>query len=133
VIAHDLALVYQVTDRIAVMYLGQIVETGPTDQVVFEPQHPYTASLLSASPVPDPRVERNRERILLRGDPPSPIDPPSACRFHTRCPIAREICSIETPALQEIRPGHEVACHFPGELGPVLRVEPARRGDPEDG
>lgn len=121
IIAHDLALVYQVTDRIAVMYLGQIVEEGPTTDVVFDPRHPYTASLLSASPVPDPLVERTRERIVLRGDPPSPIDPPSACRFHTRCPIARPICSKEAPTLVECGPGRRVACHFPGELGPVLK------------
>lgn len=120
IIAHDLALVYQVTDRIAVMYLGQIVEEGPTAKVVFDPLHPYTASLLSASPVPDPAVERTRERIVLRGDPPSPIDPPSACRFHTRCPIARLLCSKEVPPLVESGPGRRVACHFPGELGPVL-------------
>ena len=120
IIAHDLALVYQVTDRIAVMYLGQIVEEGPTSDVVFDPRHPYTASLLSASPVPDPQVERTRERILLRGDPPSPIDPPRACRFHTRCPIARPICATEAPALVSCGPARRVACHFPGELGPVL-------------
>lgn len=120
IIAHDLALVYQVTDRIAVMYLGQIVEEGPTDEVVFEPLHPYTASLLSASPVADPELEAKRERIVLRGDPPSPIDPPSACRFHTRCPIARPICSTETPSLREHSSGRRVACHFAGEIGPVL-------------
>ncbi|MCY4651313.1 MAG: ABC transporter ATP-binding protein [bacterium] len=120
IIAHDLALVYQVTDRIAVMYLGQIVEEGPTADVVFDPRHPYTASLLSASPVPDPEVERTRERIVLRGDPPSPISPPSACRFHTRCPIARPVCATETPALVSCGPNRTVACHFPGELGPVL-------------
>jgi oligopeptide/dipeptide ABC transporter ATP-binding protein len=120
VIAHDLALVYQLTDRIAVMYLGRIVEEGPTAGVVFEPQHPYTASLLSATPVPDPEVERNRQRIVLHGDPPSPLTPPAACRFHTRCPIARPVCAQETPPLAEVSPGHRVACHFAGELGPVL-------------
>jgi peptide/nickel transport system ATP-binding protein len=120
IIAHDLALVYQITDRIAVMYLGQIVESGPTDEVVFDPQHPYTASLLSASPVADPEMERKRHRIVLHGDPPSPIDPPPACRFHTRCPIARPICSEQAPPLAETAPGRQVACHFAGEIGPVL-------------
>ena len=123
VIAHDLALVYQVTDRIAVMYLGQIVEEGPTDRVVFDPLHPYTASLLSASPVADPELERKRQRIVLLGDPPSPIDPPAACRFHTRCPIARPVCSTETPPLIEVATGRRVACHFAGEVGPVLEVD----------
>jgi oligopeptide/dipeptide ABC transporter ATP-binding protein len=123
IIAHDLALVYQVTDRIAVMYLGQIVEEGPTDEVVFEPLHPYTASLLSASPVADPELERKRQRIVLLGDPPSPIDPPPACRFHTRCPIARPVCATEAPRLTEVSPGRRVACHFAGEIGPVLGVD----------
>lgn len=120
VIAHDLALIYQITDRIAVMYLGQIVEEGPTSSVVFDPQHPYTASLLSASPVPDPHQERMRKRIVLEGDPPSPVAPPPACRFHTRCPIARDVCRSEAPSAVEVSAGHRVACHFPGELGQVL-------------
>ncbi len=129
VIAHDLALVYQITDRIAVMYLGQIIEEGPTADVVFDPQHPYTASLLSASPVPDPQQERDRQRIVLRGDPPSPIDPPTGCRFHTRCPIARDVCRRETPEKTESSPGHTVACHFAGELGPVLAFPRVERSD----
>jgi peptide/nickel transport system ATP-binding protein len=120
VIAHDLALVYQVTDRIGVMYLGQIVELGPTTDVVFDPQHPYTASLLSATPVPDPIIERARERIVLRGDPPSALSPPSGCRFHTRCPIARPVCTEQEPPFREVAEGHSVACHFAGEIGPVL-------------
>jgi oligopeptide/dipeptide ABC transporter ATP-binding protein len=122
VIAHDLALVYQITDQIAVMYLGKIVEEGPTSDVVFDPKHPYTASLLSASPVPDPHQERQRQRIVLHGDPPSALAPPPGCRFHPRCPIARDVCSREAPRLQEVVAGHRVACHFPGELGPVLRL-----------
>ena len=120
VIAHDLALVYQITDYIAVMYLGQIVEQGPTSQVVFDPQHPYTASLLSATPVPDPELEQRRERIVLRGDPPSPITPPAGCRFHTRCPIARPVCAEHAPPLSDIGTGQLVACHFAGEIGSVL-------------
>ncbi len=125
VIAHDLALVYQITDRIAVMYLGQIVEEGPTTEVVYDPQHPYTASLLSATPVPDPEVERSRKRIVLSGEPPSAISPPKACRFHTRCPIARPVCSEVAPPLVEVAEGRKVACHYAGEIGPVLVDIPA--------
>jgi oligopeptide/dipeptide ABC transporter ATP-binding protein len=127
VIAHDLALVHQITDRIAVMYLGEIVEEGPTDEVVFDPQHPYTASLLSATPVADPRIERHRERIVLRGEPPSPISPPSGCTFHPRCPIARDVCATEVPALVDRGAGRPVACHFAGELGPVITTEGGHR------
>jgi oligopeptide transport system ATP-binding protein len=127
VIAHDLALVYQVTDRVAVMYLGQIIEEGPTPDVVFRPLHPYTASLLSATPVPEPEVERSRERIVLHGDPPSAIDPPPACRFHTRCPIARPICSREAPPLETVDGGRRVACHFAGEIDPVITIDPVTR------
>lgn len=125
VIAHDLALVYQVTDRIAVMYLGQIVELGPTADVVFNPQHPYTAALLSATPVPDPDVERSRERIVLHGEPPSALSPPSGCRFHTRCPIVRDVCRTTSPSLAETSNGHTVACHFAGEIGPISVDLPA--------
>jgi oligopeptide/dipeptide ABC transporter ATP-binding protein len=124
VIAHDLALVYQVTDRVAVMYLGQIIEEGPTPDVVFKPLHPYTASLLSATPIPEPELERQRERIVLHGDPPSAISPPPACRFHTRCPIARPVCSVEAPPMAEVEPGRKVACHFAGEVAPVINVVP---------
>jgi oligopeptide/dipeptide ABC transporter ATP-binding protein len=129
VIAHDLALVYQVTDRIAVMYLGQIVELGPTAEVVFGPQHPYTAALLSATPMPDPEVERSRERIVLRGEPPSALSPPSGCRFHTRCPIAQDVCSDTPPPLTEASQGHLVACHFAGQIGPVA-IDLPRSVDP---
>jgi oligopeptide transport system ATP-binding protein len=110
-IAHDLSVVRHISDRVAVMYLGKLVEVTNSDELYDNPQHPYTQALLSAIPLPDPIADRTRERILLTGDVPSPINPPSGCSFHPRCQKSKDVCSQETPILKDIGNSHWVACH----------------------
>ena len=110
-ISHDLSVVEHISDRIGVMYLGKIVELASRQQLFGHPSHPYTMALFSAIPIP--RAGHRKQRIILKGDVPSPINPPSGCRFHPRCPYFQEVCARSTPALEELEPGHLAACHFP--------------------
>lgn len=124
-ISHDLAVVRSLADRVMIVYLGQVVEEGATDEVFAAPQHPYTLALLAAHPIPDPDASRARTRLVLTGDVPSPIDPPAGCRFHTRCPIAQPQCANKAPELTPGNGTHRVACHFAGNVDEMMKAAPA--------
>lgn len=114
-ISHDLSIVRHVSDRVGVMYLGKLVELGSKSDIFQDAKHPYTQALMSVIPVPNPKLQREREKITLRGELPSPLNPPNGCRFHTRCPWAQELCRQAEPKWQEVKPGHWAACHFAEE------------------
>ncbi|MCJ8006471.1 ABC transporter ATP-binding protein [Lederbergia wuyishanensis] len=113
-ISHDLGVIQHISDRVGVMYVGKMVETATSDELFSNPKHPYTEALLSAKPLPNPRLKK--ERIILKGEVANPANPPSGCYFHPRCPYAQEICKVQAPSFNEVSPGHHVACHFAGEL-----------------
>ena len=123
VISHDLAVVKYLANRIGVMYLGKVVEVGSGDDIYLRPAHPYTEALIKTIPLPDPAAERAKDEVGIRGELPSPVNPPSGCRFRTRCPRAQELCAQVEPALRSFGPGHVAACHFPMQT-PVPETEP---------
>jgi oligopeptide transport system ATP-binding protein len=128
-IAHDLALVKQVSDRVGVMYLGKLVEVGPAESLYRAPRHPYTVALLDSIPSPDPFAPKAKAHAAISGEPPSPVEPPSGCRFRTRCPRAQEVCATQEPPLATIADDHQVACHFP--VAPGEGIEGDRSAEPK--